>query len=165
MRRLFLCNLLILYKTIRIAKQIEVAERVQKKEDNIVNRNYECLYIISSAITEEKRNEIIAKFQKMAGSNTTIEKWGMRKFATPIDYRKDGFYVLMNFQATNDLVAKMTALMNITEGLVRYMFIVKDEKQINADAVRKVQRAENKAKYAAKAEKQEKPATETPAAE
>ena len=133
-----------------------------------MNRNYECLYIISSATTEEKRNELIAKFQKMAGNDTTIEKWGMRRFATPIDYRKDGFYVLMNFKAAADVVAKMSALMNITDGMVRYMFIVKDEKQIAADSARKTQRAESKAKYTPKAttdkpEVAEKPAKATKA--
>ena len=122
----------------------------KKGGKNIVKRNYECLMIISSAVTEEKRNEIISKFQKMASADTTVEKWGMRKFATPIDYRKEGFYVLMNFVASADVVGKMTALMNITEGLVRYMFIVKNDKQVAADATRKVQRAENKARHVAK---------------
>ena len=114
-----------------------------------MKRNYECLYIISSAVTEEKRGDLIAKFSKMAGADAKVEKWGMRKFAAPIDYRKEGFYVLMNFMADTSLVGKMSALMNITEGVVRYMFVCKDEKQIKADAVRKVQRAENKAKFAA----------------
>lgn len=114
-----------------------------------MKRNYECLYIIGSQVSDEKRNELIAKFQKMAGADTTVDKWGMRKFATPIEYRKEGFYVLMNFTAEAELISKMSALMNITEGLVRYMFVAKDEKQIAYDAVRKVQRAENKAKFAA----------------
>ena len=109
-----------------------------------MKRNYECLYIISSAVADDKRNELITKFQKMAATDATVEKWGMRKFATPIDYRKEGFYVLMNFAADATVVGKMTNLMNITEGIVRYMFVAKDEKQIAADATRKVQRAERK---------------------
>ena len=115
-----------------------------------MKRNYECLYIIANNVSEEKRNEMIDKFQKMSGTDAKIDKWGTRKFATPIDYRKDGFYVLMNFTADNETVGKMSKLMNITEGLVRYMFIVKDEKQIAADATRRVQRAESKARYIAK---------------
>ena len=61
----------------------------------------------------------------------------MRKFATPIDYRKEGFYVLMNFTSDGDTIAKMSKLMNITDGLVRYMFIQKDEKQLAAAKARK----------------------------
>jgi len=115
-------------------------------------RKYECLYIIASNVEEATRLELISKFQKMAGTGTTVEKWGLKKFATPIDYRNEGFYVLMNFSADNELVAKMSKLMNITEGVVRYMFVVKDEKQIAQDVARKAARREaREAKMAAAA--------------
>lgn len=122
-------------------------------------RKYECLYIIASNVEEAPRAELISKFQKMAGTGTTVEKWGLKKFATPIDYRKEGFYVLMNFSGDTELVKKMSALMNITDGIVRYMFVAKDEKQIAQDAARKQQRREAreaKAAAVAKAETEEK---------
>jgi len=92
-----------------------------------VKRQYECLYIIANNISEEKRNVLIAKFAKMAAEDAKVEKWGMKKFATPIDYKKDGFYVLMNFVATPDVPKKIGELMNITDGIVRYMFQCKEE--------------------------------------
>lgn len=122
-------------------------------------RKYECLYIIASNVEEAPRAELISKFQKMAGTGTTVEKWGLKKFATPIDYRKEGFYVLMNFSSDTELVKKMSALMNITDGIVRYMFVAKDEKQIAQDVARKQQRREAreaKAAAVAKAETEEK---------
>lgn|GEM_PF-113572 len=100
-------------------------------------RNYECLYIIGSQIPDAARAELIAKFQKMAGADATVDKWGIRKFATPIDYRREGFYVLMNFKAPAETVGKISALMNITEGIVRYMFISKTEKELKYDVARK----------------------------
>ena len=120
-------------------------------------RKYECLYIIANKVEEASRAELIQKFQKMAGSSATTEKWGMKKFATPINYANEGFYVLMNFSASPDLVAKISSLMNITEGIVRYMFVCKDEKQIAQDAARKAARREaREAKIAAsKTEKTE----------
>jgi len=118
---------------------------------------YECLYIIENTVNDEKRKELIDKFAKMAGSDCKVEKWGMKKFATPINYANEGFYVLMNFSASPDLVAKISSLMNITEGIVRYMFVCKDEKQIAQDAARKAARREaREAKIAAsKTEKTE----------
>jgi len=92
-----------------------------------MKRPYECLYIIANDVTEEKRNELIAKFTKMAGEGAKVEKWGIKKFVTPIDYKKDGFYVLMNFDATPDVPGKIGALMNITDGMVRFMFVDKSE--------------------------------------
>ena len=105
-------------------------------------RKYECLYIIASNVEEAARLELINKFQKMAGTGVSVEKWGLKKFATPIDYRKEGFYVLMNFSGDTELVKKMSSLMNITEGIVRYMFISKSELQIAQDAARKQARKE-----------------------
>jgi len=67
-------------------------------------RKYECLYIIASNVEEAARAELITKFQKMAGAGVSVEKWGLKKFATPIDYRKEGFYVLMNFSGDTGLV-------------------------------------------------------------
>ena len=103
----------------------------------MTKRKYECLFIIASNTSEEKRNSLIAKFSKMAGDDATVEKWGMRKLATPIKHRKEGFYVLMNFSAANDVVEKMSKLMNITDGIERYMFVVKDERQLAAEQARK----------------------------
>ena len=94
-----------------------------------MKRQYECLYIIANDVTEAKRNELIEKFSKMAGESCKVEKWGMKKFATPINYKKEGFYVLMNFENESEVPGKIGALMNITDGIVRYMFI---EKSITA---------------------------------
>ena len=104
-------------------------------------RNYECLIIIASNKSEDATQKLITKFSEMASNKTKVEKWGMKKLATPINYRKEGFYVLLNFAATTDTVAKMTKLMNITDGIERYMFIEKDDKMIAADAARKARKA------------------------
>ena len=115
-------------------------------------RKYECLFILASNVEEAPRTELISKFQKMAGTGVSVEKWGLKKFTTPIDYRKEGFYVLMNFSGDIELVKKMSTLMNITEGVVRYMFVCKDEKQLAQDAAKKAARREaREARVAAEA--------------
>jgi len=108
-------------------------------------RNYECMMIIANNVSEDKRTALVKKFADMASKKTSVEKWGLKKFATPINYRKDGYYVLLHFEADNETVGRMTALMNITEGVERFMFIVKDEKMLAADKARKAKRAETKA--------------------
>jgi len=106
-------------------------KQVKKSERVAVKRQYECLYIIENTVNEEKRKELIDKFSKMAGSDCKIEKWGMKKFATPINYKKDGFYVLMNFTSLPEVPKKIADLMNITEGIVRYMFVNKEGVKVN----------------------------------
>ena len=91
---------------------------------------YELLYIIASDVAEEERNKLIEKFKAyVEAKNGTVEaldKWGMRKFAYPINFKNEGFYVLMNFTADPLVIAEMNNLMTITEGVVRQMFVKKD---------------------------------------
>lgn len=90
---------------------------------------YELLYIISSDVAEEKREEIISKFasyvEAKGGVVEGIDKWGMRKLAYPINFKNEGFYVLMNITLDPNGVDAMAKLMNITEGIVRQMFVRK----------------------------------------
>ncbi len=90
---------------------------------------YELLYIIASDVSEEKREELIKKFtsyvESKGGSVDGIDKWGMKKFAYPIDFKNEGFYVLMNITMNAEEVNAMAKLMNITEGIVRQLFVRK----------------------------------------
>lgn len=90
---------------------------------------YELLYIIASDVAEEKREEIIKKFtsyvENKKGTVEGIDKWGMKKFAYPIDFKNEGFYVLMNITMDPEEIDAMAKLMNITEGVVRQMFVRK----------------------------------------
>ncbi len=90
---------------------------------------YELLYIISSDVAEEQREELIKKFasyvENKKGTVEGIDKWGMKKFAYPINFKNEGFYVLMNVSMNPEDVDAMAKLMNITEGIVRQMFVRK----------------------------------------
>lgn len=90
---------------------------------------YELLYIISSSATEEQREALIEKvktlIEKNGGEINGTDKWGMRKFAYPINFRNEGFYVLVNFTSSPEAVEVVNSAMNITENVVRQMFIKK----------------------------------------
>jgi small subunit ribosomal protein S6 len=103
-------------------------------------KHYECMFIISADTPETKREELIKQFAKMAGADTTVEKLGMRKFATPINYKTQGFYVILSFTAEPTIPNKMTNLMNITDGIVRQLFVAKDDEMLAQDVIRKQNR-------------------------
>ena len=90
---------------------------------------YELLYIIASDASEEKREELIKKFssyvEAKGGTIEGIDKWGMRKLAYPINFKNEGYYVLMNVELAPQEVDAMAKLMNITEGIVRQIFVRK----------------------------------------
>ena len=90
---------------------------------------YELLYIISAELGEEQREELIKKMtsyvEGKGGSVEGIDKWGIRKLAYPINFKNEGFYVLMNITLNPQEVDAMAKLMNITEGIVRQIFVKK----------------------------------------
>ncbi len=90
---------------------------------------YELMFIVASDVPEEKRDALIEKqkayVEAHKGAVEGIEKIGMKKFAYPIDFKNEGFYVLMNISLDPAEVDAMNKLMNITEGIVRQIFVRK----------------------------------------
>lgn len=93
-------------------------------------RKYELLYIISADQTEEKREALIEKFKKFVedrkGVIAGIDKWGMKKLAYPINFKTEGFYVLMTFEADTQIIRELENAMNLIEAVVRKMITVKE---------------------------------------
>lgn len=90
---------------------------------------YELLYIISSSATDEQKEELIAKINSLIESKggvvENVEKWGIKKFAYPIKFKNEGFYVLVNLTVNPEAIKEMNNLMNITDFVVRQMFVRK----------------------------------------
>ncbi len=90
---------------------------------------YELMFIVASDVPEEKREELIAKqkayVEAHKGVVEGVEKIGMKKFAYPINFKNEGFYCLMNIQLDPAEVDAMNKLMNITDGIVRQIFVRK----------------------------------------
>ena len=90
---------------------------------------YELMYIISCDATEEQREALIEKYKAMVESKggvvLGVDKLGMKKFAYKINFKTEGFYVLMNFEANAEVVKEMNNAMNIADLVVRQMFVRK----------------------------------------
>ena len=91
--------------------------------------DYELLYIIDNDLAEEAKEALIAKLNGVVtdngGSVETVDKWGTRKLAYPINYKTEGYYVLVNFTAPATLPSELERVMRITDGVVRFMVIAK----------------------------------------
>ena len=57
-------------------------------------KDYELLYIVDASLTDEKREELISKVSALVNDNkgeaSEPEKWGVRKYAYPINYKNEG---------------------------------------------------------------------------
>jgi len=74
---------------------------------------YESLYILKPDTEEEARKALIERFKTLVESNggkvESVDEWGSRKLAYEIDYIKEGYYVLMTFEAGPELPAELGA--------------------------------------------------------
>ena len=88
---------------------------------------YEVVYIIDPAVEEEARKELIAKFNALitdnGGSVDKVEEWGKRRLAYAIDYKTEGYYVLVNFQAESELPKELERNLQISDSIIRYQVI------------------------------------------
>ncbi len=86
---------------------------------------YEMLYILSTKLEDEAKEAVIAKFQSIVtaagGTVESVDKWGVKKLAYAIDYQSEGYYVLMTFECASSVIAEITRVANITEGMLRQM--------------------------------------------
>jgi small subunit ribosomal protein S6 len=73
---------------------------------------------------EKERIEKYKAFVESKGGVVSgVDKLGMKKFAYRINFKTEGFYVLMNFEAPANLVSEMNKSMNIADLVVRQMFV------------------------------------------
>ena len=90
---------------------------------------YELMYIIDASCSDEEREAFIDKVQNMVikagGTVDTLDKIGLKKFAYPINFKNEGYYVLMNFQSESNLPNEIESKMDIMDHYVRSLFIKK----------------------------------------
>ena len=99
----------------------------------MMNR-YEMIYIIDTDLEETARKELIEKVSALITSNGgEIEKvdetWGKRKLAYAIDYKTEGWYVLVTFQAPVELPRELERNLQINESVLRYLVVKLVEKR------------------------------------
>lgn len=87
-----------------------------------VTDNYEVMYIIDPTLSEEDINAIVEKFKALVEANGTLnelELMGKRRLAYAINYKMEGYYVLMKFTSAPSFPAELKRVLGITEGVMR----------------------------------------------
>ena len=87
-----------------------------------ISGKYEVLYIIDPAQGEEGIAALVEKFKALVEANgtlTSIDEWGKRRMAYPINDLVEGYYVLMTMDAKPEFPAELDRVFKITEGVLR----------------------------------------------
>ena len=95
-----------------------------------ISANYEVVYIIDPAQGEEAVAATVAKFQTLAeqhATNVVVDEWGKRRLAYAIDYKTEGYYVLMTFTSPAAFPRELDRILRITDGVMRSLIVCKGE--------------------------------------
>lgn len=92
--------------------------------------SYESVMVISNKLGEEAIAQMIEKFKSLIEQHATLEsvdEWGARRLAYPINKETEGYYVLFNFKGAAEFPAELDRRYKITDGVLRSLIVKKDE--------------------------------------
>ena len=122
---------------------------------------YEVMYVIDTALEDTARAELINRFSEIVTANggnvERVDEWGKRRLAYAINYKTEGYYVLMYISAPSALPRELERNFKISEPVLRYM-VTRLEGAIPA-------KREPLKPYANHAQDEETPAQEAPVQE
>ena len=88
---------------------------------------YEVMYVIDPALEDGARVELINRFSELVKKNggeiDRVDEWGKRRLAYAINYKTEGYYVLMYIKAPADLPRELERNLKISESVLRYLVI------------------------------------------
>ena len=88
---------------------------------------YEVMYVIDTNIDETTRTNLINRMAERVAQNggkvDRVDEWGKRRLAYPINYKTEGYYVLMYIAAPADLPRELERNLQISDSVLRYMVI------------------------------------------
>lgn len=94
-------------------------------------REYELMAILRPNLEEEKKNATIERLKGIItdgqGEISKFEEMGKRRLAYEIDKNREGYYVLVNFRATPDVVSELQRVMRISDEVIRFLVVREDE--------------------------------------
>ena len=92
-------------------------------------KTYEMLYVVDSSVADEVKDGIQKKFEGVItsanGNVVSVDKMGVKKLAYPINYKTDGYYVLLTFEAEGAVVKEIDRVAGLTLEVLRRMITVK----------------------------------------
>lgn len=90
---------------------------------------YEMVVILKPQLEEEERKSILARLTDAIGENGNvgeIDDWGIRKLAYEINYIKEGYYYVVNYEAEPTVVAEIERRARISDQIIRYLTVKKE---------------------------------------
>lgn len=139
---------------------------------------YETVIVTSAKLGEDGNAAVVEKFKALIAEHGTVQSvddWGKRRFAYPIQKQTEGYYTLIYFESSPDFTAELDRRYQITDGILRTLIVKRDPRYLDAHKT-VLEKTEEPAEVEAEAETEtvapaedapvvEAPAEETPVEE
>ena len=97
-------------------------------------KQYETVFIMNPVLSQEQVDETVDKFRKILTDNGTEivheNNWGLRKLAYLIQKKNTGFYYLIEFKGSGELINKLEIEYKRDERVMRFLTIALDKHAI-----------------------------------
>ena len=94
-------------------------------------KNYELL-LMFNINQEESTNTTVDKYKNLitskGGSIDRYEDWGAMKLAYNINKINKARYILLNFEASTEVIDELSNLIKFNDNIIRHMFLAQDKK-------------------------------------
>ena len=88
---------------------------------------YEVMYVIDTTLDDQARAALINRFSELVVANggqvDRVDEWGKRRLAYAINYKTEGYYVLMYVTAPADLPRELERNFQINDAVLRSLVI------------------------------------------
>jgi len=92
---------------------------------------YELMLIMRPNLDDEAREAVLEKIRGIltieGGTVDSEEAWGKRRLAYEIDHTEEGDYQVVLFHANTATVAELDRVLNITDQVLRFMVVRRDD--------------------------------------
>ena len=92
---------------------------------------YETIIIINPELDESETDGVIegvkATIESSGGKILKVDLWGRKRLAYTIKRHNNGYYVLMVFESSPELVSQLNSYYQITEPIIKHILVRLEE--------------------------------------
>ena len=91
---------------------------------------YESVVIINSNTDEQGIKALIKKFSDLINSDgkvESVEEVGQKKLAYEIKKQKEGYYIIIKFEANPTLIAELERIYRIGDEVIKFIVVREEE--------------------------------------
>ncbi|MEM8557644.1 MAG: 30S ribosomal protein S6 [Bacteroidota bacterium] len=95
---------------------------------------YELMYVINPVLSDDQTKNMVERVHTYLRENeadvVSTEELGSQRLAYPIQKKRNGYYVVVNFRAEGTLIAKLERALQINDDILRHLVLRYDAKMM-----------------------------------